>query len=63
MNPEEIARRKRCHSLELAAILGVALAIYSAIDGFWPAVALGVVGAIVLLVVRWRLCQGLDRES
>jgi uncharacterized membrane protein len=63
MNPEEIARRKRCHSLELAAILGVALAIYSAIDRFWPAVALGVVGAIVLLVVRWRLCHGLDRES
>ena len=63
MKAEEIARRKRCHSLELAAILGVALAIFSAIDRFWPAVVLGVVGAIVFLVMRQRLCRGLDRKS
>ena len=63
MNPDEIARRKRCHSLELAAILGVALVIFSAIDRFWPAVVLGVVGTIVLLGARWRICRGLGRES
>jgi hypothetical protein len=63
MKAEEIARRKRCHSLELAAILGTALAIFSAIDRFWPAVVLGVVGTVVILVVRRRTCRGLGRDS
>jgi len=62
MKAEEIARRKRCHSFDLAAVLGVALVLFSAIDRFWPAVALGVVGTVVILVVRRRLCHGLDEE-
>lgn len=63
MNADEIARRKRCHSFELAAVLGGALALFSAIDRFWPAVALGLVGMIVFLVMRRRLCGELDRDS
>jgi hypothetical protein len=63
MKAEEIARRKRCHSLELAAILGAALAIFSAVDRFWPAVVLGVIGTVVFLVMRRRLCGGLGKES
>lgn len=55
--PGDLARRQRCRSLELAAVLGAVLAIFSAIDGTWPAVAVGIAGATLALVVRRRVCR------
>jgi hypothetical protein len=61
--PAEVARRQRCRSLELAAVLGVVLAAVSLIDQTWPAVGVGLVGATVALVVRHRVCREPARKS
>ena len=60
MTREELARRQRCRALELAAVLGVALAAYSAVAQTWPGVGVGLVGAAVAVVVRRRVCRNGD---
>ncbi len=62
MNRAEIARRQRCRALELAAVLGVLLAVFAAVSRTWPTVAIGLAGAGLLLLVRRRTCRGLDSE-
>jgi hypothetical protein len=57
--PSEVARRQRCRSLELAAVLGVVLALFSVIDRTWPAVGVGLAGTAIALVVRHRTCRDL----
>ena len=59
----ELARRQRCRSLELAAVLGVVLAVFSVVDRTWPAVGVGVVGAALALVVRHRVCGERQEDS
>lgn len=54
--PGDVGRRQRCRSLELAAVLGVVLAAFSALDRTWPAVAVGIAGTALALVVRRRVC-------
>jgi hypothetical protein len=57
--PADFARRQRCRSLELAAVLGVVLALFSVIDRTWPAVGVGLAGTAIALVVRHRTCRDL----
>jgi len=57
--PADVARRQRCRSLELAAVLGVILAVFSVIDRTWPAVGVGLAGTALALVVRHRRCRDL----
>ncbi len=59
--PAELARRQRCRSLELAAALGIILAVFSVIDRTWPAVGVGLAGTALALVVRHRRCRDLQR--
>jgi hypothetical protein len=61
--PAEIARRQRCRSLELAAVLGVVLAVFSVVDRTWPAVGVGIAGAALALVVRHRTCREPEEKS
>jgi hypothetical protein len=63
MSPADAARRQRCRSLELAAVLGVLLAVYAAIRRDWPAIVVGLVGSGVALAVRRSVCRGLDDDS
>ena len=53
----EVERRQRCRALELAAVLGVVLAVVSAIDRIWPGVGVGVAGAALAWGVWWRRCR------
>jgi hypothetical protein len=53
----EVARRQRCRSLELAAVLGLVLAVFSVIDRTWPAVGVGLAGTALALAVRHRRCR------
>jgi hypothetical protein len=55
-SPAETARRQRCRSLELAAVLGMFLAVVSVIDRTWPAVGVGLAGTAIALAVRHRTC-------
>ena len=57
--PADLARRQRCRSLELAAVLGIILAVFSVIDRTWPAVGVGLAGTALALVVRHRRCKDL----
>jgi hypothetical protein len=56
-DPGEVARRQRCRGLDLATVLGLFLAGVSIYDRVWPAVAVGLVGAGVALVMRRRICR------
>ena len=54
MNEAEIARQKRCRALELAALLGVLLAVFTRT---WIAVAVGLGGAAVAVATYARHCR------
>lgn len=56
-SPAEAARRQRCRSLELAAVLGIVLGMVSVVDRSWPGVAVGVAGAALAWAVWWRRCR------
>jgi len=56
-SPAQVARRQRCRSLELAAVLGIVLAVFSVVDRTWPGVAVGVAGAALAWAVWWRRCR------
>jgi hypothetical protein len=53
----EAARRQRCRGFDLATVLGLFLAGVSIYDRVWPAVAVGLVGAGIALVMRRRICR------
>ena len=59
MNATDSARRQ-CRALELAAVLGVLLAVFSAVSRTWIAVAVGLAGAGVALATHRRRCRGRD---
>ena len=62
MNGAELARRRRCFALRVAAFLGVLLVLFSAADRAWGPVAVAIVGVMVVLVVYRRDCRGARRE-
>jgi O-antigen/teichoic acid export membrane protein len=55
MTYSERLRRRRCIGLRLAALFGVLLAAFNWRD--WAIIAIGLAGAVLVLVVYWRDCR------
>ena len=61
MTRPERVQRNRCFGLGIAVVFGVPLASLSWRN--WPAVAVGVVGALVALAVFLRDCRDSEPDS
>jgi uncharacterized membrane protein YfcA len=55
MTTADRLRRRRCIALRIAALFGVLLAAFNPRD--WAIIAVGLAGAVVVLVVYWRDCR------
>jgi hypothetical protein len=61
MTPADRLRRRRCVALRIAALFGVLLAAFNPRD--WVIIAVGLAGAVFVLVVYWRDCRRPRDES
>jgi hypothetical protein len=55
MTTADKLRRRRCIALRVAAFFGVLLAAFNPRD--WAIIAVGLAGALFVLVVYWRDCR------
>ena len=55
MTDADRLRRRRCIALRVAALFGVLLAAFNPRD--WEIIAIGLVGAVIVLALYWRDCH------
>jgi hypothetical protein len=50
-------RRRQCRSFFLVALLGVTLAVYNSVTGFWIGTGVAIAGIAFALGFMWKNCR------